>query len=151
LQKRPAKSSLNPGDATAAAEPQLPGVWHSMVQRWNLNRAGYWAEFRWYLLATAVAAAADAASTIRFMLLAGPEAELHPAVRVVSRILGPVLGPIAGKLCQFAGILVVTVYLRRWARHVFVAVIILYAWAGWYNVWGIAIYTPRLVRLLPPW
>jgi hypothetical protein len=41
-----------------------------------------------------------------------------------------------GKLFQLMVVVALTVYLRRWAVYVFVAVIILHAWAAWYNVWG---------------
>ncbi len=78
----------------------------------------------------------------------GPEAEGHPAVRFVSIILGPILGPIVGKLCQLAAVLLVTIYLRRWARVILIAVTILYAWATWYNLWGCTLYYARLLQLL---
>jgi hypothetical protein len=41
-----------------------------------------------------------------------------------------------------------TIYLRRWAIYIFVAVIILYAWAAWYNIWGCDLYYPRLLDWL---
>lgn len=44
------------------------------------------------------------------------------------------LGPVVGKLAQFAAVVLLTVFLRRWAVYLFIAVIILYAWAAIYNV-----------------
>jgi tetrahydromethanopterin S-methyltransferase subunit D len=87
-------------------------------------------------------------STVYFMLTEGLQAEGHPAVRLVSTVFGPVLGPIIGKICQFLVVIAVTVFLRRQAVYIFVAVIILYLWAAWYNVWGCHLYWPRLLELL---
>jgi len=52
---------------------------------------------------------------------------------------------IVGKLCQFIVVVCLTVYLRRCAAYIFVAVIVLYTWAAWYNVWGCELYYPRLL------
>ncbi len=80
-------------------------------------------------------------STVFFMVIDGPQAELHPLIRLISMVLGPVTGPVVGKLFQFATVIVVTVFLRRWALYIFVVVIILYAWAAAYNMAA----TPLLV------
>jgi len=95
-----------------------------------------------------LAALADGASTAYFMLRAGADAEGHPAVRLVSAVMGSILGPIVGKLCQLIVVVGLTVYLRRWAAYIFVAVIVLYTWAAWYNVWGCDLYYPRLLDWL---
>jgi hypothetical protein len=118
-----------------------------IVGRFRTNWDGYVREYRVFLILTVLAALADAASTVYFMLQAGPDAEGHPAVRLVSAVFGPIAGPIVGKLCQFIVVVALTVYLRRWAAYIFVAVIILYTWAAWYNVWGCDLYYPRL----PDW
>ena len=117
-------------------------------ERLRRNWRGYVRRWRVFLVLTALAALADMGTTIHFMLSAGPEGEGHPAIRLVSLVLGPVLGPILGKLCQFAVVILLTVYLRRYALYIFVTVIILYAWAAWYNLWGCELYYPRLLRLL---
>lgn len=106
-----------------------------IMERFRTNWQGYIREFRVFLILTMLAAVADASSTVYFMLRAGPDAEGHPAIRLVSLVLGPISGPIIGKLCQLIVVVALTVYLRRWATYIFVAVIILYAWAAWYNVW----------------
>ncbi len=121
---------------------------HDIFERFRLNWQGYLRRYWIFLVLTTFAAAADLFSTIRFMLLEGPEAEGHPAVRVLAIVFGPVFGPVIGKICQFAVIISLTVYLRRWAVYIFVAVIILYTWAAWYNVWGQNLYYPRLLKLL---
>lgn len=121
-----------------------------IIERFRLNWSGYIHDYRPYLILTFLAALADAASTVYFMLQTGPEAEGHPAIRILSQLLGPVLGPIIGKLCQFGAIMALTVYLRRQARYIFIALVILYIWAAWYNVWGCKLYYPRLLQLLEP-
>jgi len=112
------------------------------------NWVGYVREYRILLILGVLASLADMASTIHFMVYAGPEAELHPTVRFVSQFLGPLLGPVFGKAIQFTVVIVLTVFLRRWAIFIFVPVIILYTWAAWYNVWGYQIYYPPLLRFL---
>jgi hypothetical protein len=121
---------------------------HGIFKHFRANWHGYLRRFWILLVLTVLAAAADMFSTIRFMLLEGPEAEGHPAVRLLATFFGPVFGPVIGKLCQFVVIITVTVYLRRWAVYIFVTVIILYAWAAWYNIWGQHLYYPRLLKLL---
>jgi hypothetical protein len=88
-----------------------------VIARFRANWRGYLREYRVLLILLGVAALADMLSTIYFMLVDGPAAERHPAIRAVSIILGPVLGPIVGKLCQIATVIVVTVYLRRLALY----------------------------------
>jgi len=116
--------------------------------RFRENWQGYVHEYRILLVLALAASLADMASTIYFMQHTGPQAELHPTVRFVSSLLGPVLGPVLGKAVQFSVLIALTVFLRRWAVFIFVPVIILYGWAAWYNVWGHALYYPRLFELL---
>lgn len=113
-----------------------------------MNWEGYIRQYRVLLLLTFLALLADAASTVYFMCRTGPDTEGHPAIRLVSIVFGPVFGPVISKLCQLSVIVILTVYLRRWAIYIFVAVIIFYAWAAWYNVWGCDLYYPRLLYWL---
>jgi hypothetical protein len=119
-----------------------------IVERFHVNSEGYIREYRIFLVLTIIAAVADAASTIYFMLRAGPHAEGHPAIRLVSTVFGPILGPIISKLFQLTVVVALTVYLRRLAIYIFIAVIVLYSWAAWYNVWGCDLYYPRLLDWL---
>lgn len=119
-----------------------------ILGQFRVNWEGYVRQYRVFLILTVVAASADAASTMYFMCRTGPDAEGHPAIRLISIVFGPVLGPVISKLCQLSVIVILTVYLRRWAIYVFVAVIILYAWATWYNIWGCDLYYPRLLYWL---
>jgi len=119
-----------------------------VVTRLRENWVGYVHEYRVFLVLVVLASLADMASTMHFMLYAGPQAELHPTVRFLSEYLGPFLGPFLGKAIQVTVIIVVTVFLRRRAIFIFIPVIILYAWAAWYNVWGHHLYYPRLLQFL---
>ena len=119
-----------------------------VMTRLRENWVGYVREYRVYLLLVALACLADMASTIHFMVYAGPEAELHPTVRFISQYVGPWLGPVLGKAIQLIVVITLTVFLRRWAIFIFIPVIILYFWAAWYNVWGYQLYYPRLLHLL---
>lgn len=112
------------------------------------NWVGYVHEYRIFLMLVVLASLADMASTIHFMVYAGPNVELHPTVRFVSVFFGPWLGPVLGKAIQVIVIVVLTVFLRRQAIFIFIPVIILYTWAAWYNVWGYQLYYPRLLHIL---
>ena len=111
------------------------------------NAAGFLAAHRIVLVILVVAAMADLATTIRFMLADGVHQEVHPAIRAVSVLFGPVVGPMIGKLGQIAGVLVVGILFRRHARIIIGTVAFLYTWAAWYNTWGVYLYTPRIVSL----
>ena len=121
---------------------------NDIVTRLNENWVGYVHQYRVFLVLVVLASLADMASTIHFMLYAGPQAEFHPTVRFVSLLFGPVLGPMLGKTIQVIVIITLTVFLRRWAIFIFIPVIILYTWAAWYNVWGYHLYYPRLLHIL---
>lgn len=119
-----------------------------IVTRLRENWPGYVHEYRVFLVLVLLASLADMASTIHFMVHAGADVELHPTVRFVSEHFGPWLGPVLGKAIQVIVLVTVTVFLRRWAIFIFVPVIILYAWAAWYNVCGYQLYYPRLLHFL---
>ncbi len=119
-----------------------------IATRLRENWVGYVHEYRVLLVLVLLASLADMASTIHFMLSASPQAEFHPTVRFVSQLFGPILGPVVGKAIQFTVVVVLTVFLRRWAIFIFIPVIILYSWAAWYNLWGYQLYYPRLLHLL---
>jgi len=119
-----------------------------ITTRLQENWKGYLSKYCVFLVLLLLASLADTASTIHFMVQAGPEAESHPSVRLLSYILGPILGPVLGKAVQVAVIIILTVFLRRRAIFIFVPVIILYTWAAWYNIWGHELYYPRLLQWL---
>jgi hypothetical protein len=119
-----------------------------VVTRLRENWPGYVREYRIFLVLVLLASLADMASTIHFMVYAGPEIEMHPTVRFASQFFGPWLGPVLGKAIQVIVIVTLTVFLRRWAIFIFIPIIILYTWAAWYNVWGYQMYYPRLLHIL---
>lgn len=104
-----------------------------ILPRLKNNRQGFLKEFKYLLTAVLVTGIADAVSTIHFMVVASPELELHPAIRLVSFWFGPVIGPITGKICQFTAILLITVYFRRAAFLLLCLSAILYGLAAAYN------------------
>jgi hypothetical protein len=121
---------------------------NDVVTRFRENWIGYVQQYRALLVLTVLVSLADAASTIHFMLSQGPAPEEHPMVRTVSYLFGPILGPLVGKTVQLFVVIGLTVFLRRWAFYIFLTVIILYAWAAWYNLWGYLYYYPRLLEIL---
>lgn len=113
------------------------------------NSWGFWKDYRWFIIVFVIALFCDAAGTIHFMLIEGPDVEIHPVIRLVSKILGPVAGPLIAAVGKaFAGILV-CIYCRRFAAYIFVAASIISFWAAWYNLWGFKIYTPLILRWIP--
>jgi hypothetical protein len=116
--------------------------------RFRENWKGFLHEYGVFLVLALLASLADTASTIHFMRYAGPQAELHPTVRFISYLFGPIGGPILGKGIQFTVLIALTVFLRRRAIFIFIPIIILYAWAAWYNIWGYQLYYPRLLHWL---
>ena len=114
-----------------------------VIRRIQTNWRGYISAYSVFLLLVVLAATADALSTVYFMLVRGPQEEVHPVIRWISMELGPVAGPLVGKLIQIVALIAVTVYLRRWAVYLFVSAIIMYTWAAWYNVLAM----PILVRM----
>jgi hypothetical protein len=132
---------------TAVRISQIKTV-RDIETRFRENWKGFVREYWVFLLLALLASLADTASTIYFMLHMGPQVELHPTVRWLSELLGPILGPILGKGIQFTVLIALTVFLRRRAILIFIPIIILYAWAAWYNVWGYELYYPRLLHWL---
>lgn len=110
------------------------------------NLPGYFRAFRGELVLVSLAALADLISTIRFMAAGQIEDEFHPVIRLVSVWFGPYGGPVIGKLGQLLAVVFLTLVFRRWARILFGTVIFIYAYAAWYNTWGLHLYTPRFLR-----
>ena len=116
--------------------------------RFHENWPGYVYEYRIFLVLLVLASLADMASTIYFMIRTGPAGEWHPTVRMLSFLFGPILGPVFGKAIQVIVVIALTVYLRRRAIFIFIPVVIMYAWAAWYNIWGHNLYYPPFLRFL---
>lgn len=126
-------------------------VFDAIINRFKENRIGFWVSYRWLIGLFVIAVLCDAASTIYFMLEAGPEyadMEMHPFISFCSRIFGPVGGPLVGAAVKIAAAIPVAIYCRKIAVHIFVGTSFLFFWAGWYNIWGYDLYTPNILRWL---
>jgi len=120
-----------------------------IIEKFRDNCRGFWRAYRWFIVAFVVAVFCDVASTVYFMTQESAPDEVHPAIRLVSRLLGPVIGPLVGGIGKAAAGIVVAIYCRQFAVYIFVLAAIISFWAAWYNVWGINIYEPNIVRWLP--
>jgi len=123
-------------------------TFNDIVRRLKINWQGFIRQYFVFLILTFIASAADLLSTVYFMHVEGVGLERHPTIRLLSMLFGPMVGPIIGKFWQLMALIFLTVYLRKWALYIFVAVIILYGWAAWYNIWGRFFYVPVFVRIL---
>jgi len=101
------------------------------------------------MLLFVIALFCDAASTIHSMLIEGPDVEIHPVIRLVSRTLGPVAGPLVATAGKTLAGLLVAIYCRRFAAYIFVTASIISFWAAWYNIWGFKVYTPLILKWIP--
>lgn len=124
-----------------------PIVLRNIQVRLASNTPGFFRQYRYWLGAAAVAAAADLTSTVVFMLQDGVNTELHPVIRAAAILLGPVAGPILGKLGQMIAVIAIAIFFRSRASQIFLLVIFLYSWAAWYNTWGFQFGVPRLVLI----
>jgi hypothetical protein len=114
---------------------------NQLVVRLKENHRGFWSQYRWFIAVFVAAILCDAASTIHFMVIDGIDAEIHLAIRFVSKILGPVLGPIVGAAGKIAAGFIVGLYFRKLTPYVFAAASIISFAAAWYNIWGIHVLT----------
>lgn len=119
-----------------------------IVERFRDNYRGFWRAFAWVVGIYLVALLCDGVSTIYFMVRIGAESELHPAVKLASRVLGPVAGPLLGVLGKGVCGIVVAVWFRRFAGYILLTVSAVSFWAAWYNVWGCEVYVPRFMMWL---
>jgi len=107
--------------------------WQAVVDKYKANSVGFWTEHRFYIYLLIVAGFLDAMSTIHFMLIIGPEAELHPMVRWLSVNYGVVAGPLIGFVLKISLGVVAIIYVRRVAKILFSIGIFLYFFAASYN------------------
>lgn len=117
-----------------------------IIDRLKKNYVGFWRTYRWMIVVFIIALLCDAGSTIWFMLKDDPDIEeVNVSIAMVSDIFGPIVGPLIGALGKFCAAIFVAVYWRRAAFYLFMTGSILFFWAGWYNVWGVNMYSPRLL------
>lgn len=101
--------------------------------RFQNNAKGFFKENHYYITLLIIAAVVDAASTIYFMHIIGPEKEIHPMIRFLAFEFGPTIGPIVGKLLQISLGMFAVIYLKKYAIHIIVITAIMYSWAATAN------------------
>ncbi len=121
----------------------------AVVDRFTRNRQGFFRSHRLLIVVFLAALLCDALSTTYFMLTLDSPEELHPVVNWVSRFFGPFVGPMIGFVGKATAGLCVAIYLRRWVAYVLIPASVISFWAAWYNVWGVHLYAPNLLRLIP--
>ncbi|MBN1846550.1 MAG: hypothetical protein JW810_12750 [Sedimentisphaerales bacterium] len=109
---------------------------HPIIQRFECNCRGFWNRYRWYIVFFSLAIFCDALSTIHFMHQDGHEVELHPLYRRAAELFGYTCGPLLGFGFKLTTGILVCIYLRNWARYIFLSVTVISFWASWYNIWG---------------
>ena len=120
-----------------------------IVEKFRDNCRGFWRAYRWFIVVFVVAVFCDVASTIYFMTRESAPQEIHPVIRLVSRLLGPIIGPLLSGIGKAVAGIIVAIYCRRFAGYIFAVAAIISLWAAWYNVWGINLYVPNLIRWIP--
>ena len=101
--------------------------------RFQRNSKNFLEDNHYLITLLIIAAVVDAASTIYFMHMVGPQKEIHPIIRELGFILGPTLGPIFGKILQITVGLVAVIYLRKYAKHIIAITAVMYSWAATAN------------------
>lgn len=130
------------------AERVLLGLYFpNVVAIIKRNSRGFFKKYRWFILFFTVGLLFDAISTTYFMHHQGIQAEFHPMVMVLSVYCGIFWGPMLGAAIKAVACLALAIYFSQYAHYLFLAVTIVYLWAGWYNVWGVHIYTPYFITL----
>ena len=109
-----------------------------------------WKSYKWVICLFFLALLCDAASTIYFMQNKGDSTEeIHLGIRFVSMIFGPIIGPLVGAIAKAIAGILVAIYWRRIGLYILVAASIISFWAAWYNIWGVNIYFPNILRWIP--
>ena len=120
-----------------------------VITRFGDNYHGFWKDYRFLIVVFVMTLLCDGVSTVYVLLGTGPESELHPIVRCVSRLLGIVIGPLLAAVAKALAGIVIAIYCRRFAAHLLITVSIISIWAAWYNMWGFKLYTAFIFRWFP--
>ena len=81
-------------------------------------------EHRPFVLLLLFTIALDALSTIAFMSVLGPDAEMNPLVRVLAHHLGIIAGPMLGKSFQLLAACVLSIFTPRLSKYILSTVIL---------------------------
>lgn len=108
-----------------------------------------WQSWWWLFLIFFITLIMDAISTIHFMQMTGPGAELHPVVRLVSSWFGPVTGPVLTVFAKTVAMMLVLFYLRRFTPLILVIASVFYLFAFFYNLYAADLYLSGRLPWLP--
>ena len=98
------------------------------------RRPGLFARKYWpAITAVVIAAVLDMLSTINFMLVSGPQSELHPGMRAMAEMFGIVLGVVLGTLGRLIFVMVVAAVWRKACTAVMLVCAVLYFLAAMSN------------------
>lgn len=111
---------------------------HPVAERFRHNYQGFWYTFRWFIFIFVIAQFCDALSTCYFMGKIGWEYEFHPLIRYASRTWGTFWGPMLSFVFKVISGVAIAIYLRKYARVIFLATASTAAFAAFYNVWSTA-------------
>jgi len=88
-----------------------------LLDKFRENYSGFLHRYRWFIAVFVLAIFCDAASTIHFMLIEGPGVEIHPLIRLVSKIFGPVVGPVMAAVGKTLAGVGLCIFCRRFAAY----------------------------------
>lgn len=92
--------------------------------------------YRWPLLILAVGAFFDALTTYRFLVVLGPDGEVHPVQRWFFLCLPPLLAVPVVKTMQVGFVLLVAAWWQPWCRWIMLLCGVLYGLAALSNHYG---------------
>jgi len=122
---------------------------NTIFAEFKQDMTALWQRSHWFLAIFVIAMLCDGLSTIHFMLTEGVEKEMHIAVRCLSITFGPVAGPLIGAFGKIVTGIIVGAYCKKFANYIYTAASILSFAAAWYNIWGIKIFAPQILRWIP--
>ena len=117
-----------------------------LIDRFEKNYHGFWREYRYFIALFFLALIFDAISTMYIMFKIGPHVELHPVIKMVSIIIGPIMGPLFALIAKAVVGIIVAIYCRRFAIHIFIVASIISILAACYNTWGISLYVFNILK-----
>jgi len=109
---------------------------HQVAEKFRRNYQGFWYTFRWFIIIFVIAQLGDALSTCYFMGKIGWQYEFHPMIKHAARICGTIWGPMLSFAFKVVSGVAVAIYLRKYARVIFLATASTAAFAAFYNIWS---------------
>lgn len=106
----------------------------SVAACFRRNLPGFWSSCRWCLIIYILAQLCDTLSTCYFMNQIGWEYEFHPVVRYAGYLFGPTAGPLLSFAAKVVFGTLVAVYLRPYAKLIFLTAAATATFAAYYNM-----------------